>query len=281
MTDLVDRSKLFTGARHSVFQGRFNQSQVDGINHILDAWDASPHTDLRWLAYMLATAYHETAATMQPIREYGSDAYLTQMYDVQGRRPDTARSMGNVNPGDGIKYCGRGYVQLTWHTNYKKMGDALGVDLVNTPDLAMDPNIAAKIMFLGMTERKNCFTGKVLSDYLSDLTEDFYNARRIINGLDHAHEIAETAQKFYEVLGLQAAEPEIVKDEIVEPKIIEPKPKKPPRNVERAIAPYRKSVRRLQTVLTETGWYSGPINGVWDAGSETALQAYQQHYYSK
>lgn len=196
---------FFSAIRASVFHGHLRQRQVDGINSILAAWDASPHTDPRWLAYMLGTTYHETAATMQPIREFGSTAYLTRMYDVQGRRPDTARRMGNTRPGDGVRYCGRGYVQLTWRTNYIKMAKALSVDLDTDPDLAMQPDIAAQIMLRGMTERKISFTGKILADYFNNTVEDWYNARRVINALDHAAQIAETAQDFYTALQTQDA----------------------------------------------------------------------------
>lgn len=212
MTAFVDREKLFAGIRRAVFNGRFSQKQVDGINHIVDAWDKSVFDDLRWLAYMLGTAYHETAATMRPIKEYGSVAYFTGMYDVRGRRPDTARKMGNTKPGDGARYCGRGYVQLTWKSNYAAAGKLLGIDLVANPDLAMDPDIAAKIMFEGMTradiifedsttgDGDFSFTGRTLEQYFHDTTEDWIGARRIINGTDHAAMIAATARLFNDAL---------------------------------------------------------------------------------
>lgn len=207
----VNREKFFTSVRHTVFPGRLTQTQVDGMNAILDAWDKSAFDDLRWLAYMLGTAYHETAATMKPIREYGNYDYFERMYGPNGKRPNTARQMGNTNSGDGAKFCGRGYVQLTWANNYIRAGDIVGVDLVNNPDLAMQPDIAAKIMFAGMTdavivfenfhdENYFSFTGRTLEDYFNDTTEDWYNARRIINGTDHAAMIAETAKDFHAAL---------------------------------------------------------------------------------
>lgn len=196
----VDRAKFFPSVRSSVFHGHLAQRQVDGINVILDAWEQSGFEDLRWLAYMLGTTYHETAATMQPIHEYGSTAYFTRMYGPEGARPSTARRMGNVNPGDGPRYCGRGYVQLTWHDNYKRMGDALGVDLVGNPDLAMNPEVAVKIMFRGMTDQKCSFSGTTLQRYFYDDVEDWVGARHIINGTDHADLIAGTAEDFYAAL---------------------------------------------------------------------------------
>jgi putative chitinase len=217
----IDRTKFFTEVRESIFNGRLAQRQVDGMNFIISVWEKSSFTDTRWLSYMLGTAYHETAGTMQPIHEFGSDAYFTRMYDVEGRRPEVARKMGNTKPGDGIKYRGMGYVQLTWKNNYARAGTLLGVDLVGNPNLAMQPEIAARIMFEGMTDEKIIFedksggpgipngpgegtdfsfTGKVLEDYFNDTTEDWEGARRIINGTDHAAMIAETAQNFNDAI---------------------------------------------------------------------------------
>jgi len=207
----IDRAKFFPSVRTKIFNGRLKQSQVDGVNIILDSWEKSKFTDLRWLAYMLGTAYHETAATMQPIKEYGGYEYFERMYGPEGRRPDTARAMGNVNPGDGAKYCGRGFVQLTWQINYKHAARITGADLVNNPDLAMEPKIAAEVMFAGMTDARIIFedfsdtenftfTGKSLEDYFSDTTEDWINARRIINGTQAAMTIAQTARDFNDAL---------------------------------------------------------------------------------
>jgi putative chitinase len=207
----VDRAKFFDAVRHSVFPHRMTQKQVDGMNAILEAWDNSVFTDLRWLAYMFGTTFHETGGEMQPIAERGGYDYCERNYGPNGRRPDTARRMGNVHAGDGYKYRGRGDVQMTWHNNYERASEITGVDLVNNPDLAMMPDIAAQIMFAGMTDArvifedfnddKNfSFTGRTLEDYFNDNTEDWYNARRIINGTDHAQMIAETAQDFFAAL---------------------------------------------------------------------------------
>lgn len=179
--------------------GALDQQQVDGINAILAAIAGQP---LSWQAYMLATAWHETAGTMRPIKERGGDAYYTKLYDVAGNNPKRAIKMGNTCAGDGPKYCGRGYVQLTWQVNYAKAGKELGADLVGNPDLAMKPDNAAKIMLHGM--REGWFTGKRLSSYLPAsgvATRDQYiQARRIINGLDKAEKIEGYAQAFERAL---------------------------------------------------------------------------------
>lgn len=139
---------------------------------------------------------------MQPVKEYGGDAYTEKLYGPGGSNPDRARQMGNVNPGDGARYCGRGYVQLTWRNNYKKAGMALGIPLETDPDLALQPRVAAAIIVRGMSE--GWFTGKKLGDFLGNLSlatpEQFAEARRIVNGSDKADLIAGHAVVFQRAL---------------------------------------------------------------------------------
>lgn len=183
----INRTTFFASVRASF--GSLTQGKVDGFNAILDAWEVYGGGKDQHLAYMLATAWHETAKTMKPIKEYGGAAYFTKMYDINGDRPAKARELGNLTPGDGARYCGRGYVQLTGKSNYLKAGKKIGADLVNNPTKAMDPGIAAHIMFTGMDE--GWFTGKKLSDYEGGGGEfDAVNARRIINGIDKAKSIS-------------------------------------------------------------------------------------------
>lgn len=181
---LFDFGKFFAAVRADF--GKLTQPQVDGFSIVIAAlkgWDVT------WTAYALATAWHETAHTMQPVKEYGGDAYYKKMYDIEGARPDKARELGNVNPGDGVRYAGRGYVQLTGRDNYRKFG------IENTPDDAMKPEVAARIMQDGM--EGGLFTGRALHDYLPG---DYVNARRIINGRDKAELIAGYARNFERAL---------------------------------------------------------------------------------
>lgn len=186
---------FFEAMRTGLLGPTLTAEEVNGCNAVLEAMDGAP---LAWTAYALATAYHETASTMRPIREYGGPTYFTRMYDITGARPQTALKMGNTCAGDGPKYCGRGYVQLTWKNNYKLAGDQCGVDLVAQPDRAMELPIAAKILREGMTH--GWFTGKSFSSYLPGAGRatvgQYTLARFIINGSDKAAQIAGHAKAF-------------------------------------------------------------------------------------
>jgi len=191
--------KFFDVVRSGILGPTLSSEEVDGCSAILWAMEGAP---LSWTAYALATAYHETASTMQPIKERGGPIYFTRMYDITGARPKLARANGNTNPGDGIKFCGRGYVQLTWRNNYERAGKKLGIDLVSNPDLALSPKYAAEIMREGMEE--GWFTGKKFSDYLPVVgratSGQYSKARWIINGQDRAQQIAGHAKEFEQAL---------------------------------------------------------------------------------
>lgn len=134
-------------------------------------------------AYVLATAYWETARTMQPVRE----AYYL------GQRAEAYRKKLRYYP-----WYGRGFAQLTWEDNYRLASQKTGVDLIAVPDDAMRPDVAAKILVLG--SRDGWFTGKKLSDYINGNGADYHNARRIINGTDKAADIAQIAMEYQTAL---------------------------------------------------------------------------------
>jgi putative chitinase len=198
---MINRNFFFNRVRLHLFGGSLRGSQVEGVTGILDEWERSHSSkDDRWLAYMLATAHHETDRTIKPIKEYGGVSYYTKMYDPAPKctRPALARSMGNTTPGDGPRYCGRGFVQLTWKNNYAAMSAVTGVDLVKDPDRTMELPVATKVLFHGMMN--GSFTGKKLANYFNKTTEDWKNARRIINDLDKATAIAEYAKAYYSAI---------------------------------------------------------------------------------
>jgi putative chitinase len=196
---LTDPTAFFAVLRASKVLGpTLEPGEVSGCEAILAACAGKMPTS--WTAYALATAYHETAHTMQPIHENGGPKYFHNLYDPQGSRPQLAKDNGNVNPGDGVKYHGRGYVQLTWRANYRRAGEKLGLPLEETPDLALQPSVAADILVRGMIE--GWFTGKSLRSYIPAAAElkNFVAARRIINGTDKADLIAGYAMTFLKAL---------------------------------------------------------------------------------
>ena len=101
----INRPFFYNVVRQRPFPGMLTGSQVLGVEAIIGCWEASGLTDMRWLAYCLATTFHETARTMQPIEEYGKGRGLA--YGVP------------AGPWH-LVYDGRGDVQLTWLDNYRK-----------------------------------------------------------------------------------------------------------------------------------------------------------------
>ena len=191
--------------------GSFNQAQVDGFNIILSAINEHGGEAMRptYVAYIMSTIWHETAHTMQPISEIGkgrSRRYGKWFKNSKGAEYGHANYNGTAYLKTDYPhlYYGRGYVQLTWLDNYKKLGDLLGVDLAGNPDLAMRPDISAAIMIKGMLG--GLFTGLSLSRLITyGLYFEFVNARRIINSTDKDKMLAEYAVKFLDSLTLESA----------------------------------------------------------------------------
>jgi putative chitinase len=134
---------------------------------------------LRQTAYVLATAWHETAHTMLPIPEIG-----------KGKGRPYGKPAGKW----GNAYYGRGYVQLTWIDNYIKMGDVVGVNLAQFPEMALTAEVAIKILVIGM--RRGMFTGRKLDDFITPTKCDYIQARKIVNGRDRAEMIAGYAAEY-------------------------------------------------------------------------------------
>lgn len=182
----MNKDRFYDSIRKSVFRGKLTQVQVDNINVLLAEWESRGLSDLRWLAYILATVYHETGHTMQPVEEGG-----------KGK----GKKYGVPDPITKKIYYGRGYSQITWKDNYEKFSKILGIDLVNFPERALETKVATDVIFEGMI--RGLFTGKKLSDYFkSNGKADWVGARRIINGTDRAELISAYALAFYSALSL-------------------------------------------------------------------------------
>lgn len=205
----LNETTLFAYLRRAPFGGRMTEDQVEGIHHILQAWQAhaKPYADLRWLAYIMATAFHETGATMQPVLEnlnYTSVAGLRRVWPKRFPTDDAAAPfvrqprklanhvyggrMGNSKPDDGWLYRGRGLVQITGRDNYRRMGARLGLALESNPEQARDAGVSALLLVVGMIE--GIYTGQRLAQFFNATTDDAMGARRIINGTDKAQLIA-------------------------------------------------------------------------------------------
>lgn len=201
---IIDRAYFFTKFRDKFHRIKEEQSYlIQRYETIFDYWDSKAHLkDLRWLAYILATTYHETGRRIQAVREcFGktdaaSIACVTNLY----RRGRIKRNYAKVDPVTGRSYFGRGHVQLTWDYNYKRMGKELGMgdEIYKNPDHALDKDTSVAILAEGMI--KGLFTGKRLSQYFNGSSTNWGGARRIVNGLDKHTLIGGYGRKFFESL---------------------------------------------------------------------------------
>lgn len=94
------------------------------------------------LAQFMAQCAHESA-NFKTTKEFGGSLDFRK-YDIKFN-PEKAKVLGNLHPGDGARYKGRGYIQLTGRYNYKKAGEALGLPLEKHPELVEKPQVAAKV----------------------------------------------------------------------------------------------------------------------------------------
>ena len=175
--------------------------RTNALDFLLDKLDNSETINrLSWYAYILVTIEIETADTFAPVKEAfylkpesRRIAVLKQLY--AGRK-------SIINP-NGRLYYGRGYVQLTHIDNYIKMNKYIQekfpeADIVSNPDSVCNAEYSWIVLEIGMVQ--GLYTGKKLADYLNDNGLDFYSARRIINGVDRASQIAGRADKYFNAL---------------------------------------------------------------------------------
>jgi putative chitinase len=122
----MNRTLFFNSINPTLFDGKISPSQTEGINAIIDEWEASTFNDLRWLGYLLASVYHETGKEMQPTKEKGGDQYLQS-------KPY-------------YPYVGMDLLQTSWlKYNYQKVKDFTGRDVVTHPNLIADLKTSAKV----------------------------------------------------------------------------------------------------------------------------------------
>ncbi|MBD9371528.1 hypothetical protein IB238_02590 [Rhizobium sp. ARZ01] len=209
----MNRAFFFERVETYLYNHGPDKEAVAGHSAILDRWEKNtPTDDDRWLAYMLATAYHETGRRMQPVREnlnYSSK----RLMEVFGKYFDNAAEAasyagkpekianrvyanrlgnGDEESGDGWRYRGRGLVQITGKNNYRKFA------IEGSPDDALEPAGALTMLFDGMI--KGLYTSRPLKDFFNGAKEEWVAARQIINGYDRAKDIANYARHYYSAL---------------------------------------------------------------------------------
>ena len=182
--------------------GSLSQDAVDNINLIVETCEKY-NLSYPQASYVLATTFWETARTFKPIEEYGKGKgrkYGIIYTNTEGVKYGIAGSGGDTYLYSDYPhlYYGRGLAQLTHMVNYKFAGEQLGIDLINNPDLALQPKYAAEILVKGSKE--GWFTSKKLSDYINDKSKNYCQARRVINSLDKAQLIASYAVVFEKAL---------------------------------------------------------------------------------
>ena len=94
--------------------------------------------------YQIVGSKRVAAFIAQIGHESGQLKYVKEIWGptaAQARYQGRA-DLGNTQPGDGSKYRGRGLIQITGRANYKACGDALGLDLINHPELLEKPQYA-------------------------------------------------------------------------------------------------------------------------------------------
>lgn len=212
---MIDNKKFFEKYKQQF--GPFSTEQFNGLQRLIEYINTDKHiTDSRWVAYILATIYHECARTWQPIKEKGHREYFIKRY---GSQTKVGKSLGNDTPEEGAIYHGRAYVQTTGESNYemaekvlrseypevverfeKRTGKKFDLTAGDQPNDMADPDnlLDAEIAYYAMSVsvRKGLYTGVGLGRFINGAKCDFINARKVINGLDCAAAVADYAAKF-------------------------------------------------------------------------------------
>jgi putative chitinase len=236
-TDIMNKTIFFDYLRNTLFPKRLKPNQVKGIEAILDVMSGSPTS---WIAYALATAYHETNKNMKPNTEnlnYSVQGLLNtfgrhriSVEDAQrlGRKPGEGPlpverqkaianiiyggewgriNLGNIHPNDGWTYRGRGMDHCTGRANYQRTGNDIGVDLINNPEALLVLDNAVKALYTGMLNGRYAGDNRGRHTFARHLPSEgnanrqqFRNARKIINGTDKNEIIADYALIFQEAL---------------------------------------------------------------------------------
>lgn len=200
VTDTPDRTDELVDCVPSSIRAHARAS----IPVILAVCRSAGVTDAAAIAYILATSEHESLAG-RFMRELWGPTATQKGYE--GRK-----DLDNTQTGDGFRFRGRGYVQITGRANYRTWSKHLDRDLVGDPDIvAREPEVAARILVEGMRDGQFRPSAGKLAGYVSATPPDFYNARSLINGdrtvVDRGHSkdrgtrIADIARRYLLAFG--------------------------------------------------------------------------------
>ena len=244
------------------------------------------------LAYFLAQLGHESNGLT--VREENLNYSASRLMQVWPSRFPTLASaqkyenqpeklanfvyggrLGNDDDGDGYKYRGRGFIQLTGRDTYKKIGSMIGVDLEKNPDLASEPATAAKIACA-------FWTSKNINPACDD--GDFTQVTKLINGGTNGLADRQAWLGKVQTVLAQAAPaqpkptPTPVTPTPVTPKPVPPKPTTPAHDpLDDAAENFANdSIRQAQTKLRRLGFYTGVINGIYNQVMRAALMEFQR-----
>ena len=158
-----------------------SDEQLTNIDAISEAY-LGKWRDINQLAYILATAWIDSRLLLRP----------------EARIPPNIEMFGFVGDHWSGEYYGRGFVKIRFRETYEHFKNILDSDIVNNPDLVnSDPKVAARILIEGMVNGH--FTGMILGEFINPRIIDWTSARRSVDGLNKAQEVAEIATKLAEM----------------------------------------------------------------------------------
>lgn len=204
--DLVNKLVDATRKNNTSNNDKFSEAQLKvagvHIKAILQECSKRGVTDKGQIAYILGTARRESNMGNLMLEKI-ADADANKKYSKAA-----IPSLGNGDEasGDGARYKGRGYVQITGRGNYTKWSKILNLDLVGNPDIATQPDVAAQILVVGMKEGHFAPAAGKLEKYVNGANRDFLNARVTVNGNElkkypeKAKLIVAYAESYYAVL---------------------------------------------------------------------------------
>lgn len=188
--ELSNKQAFYRHIRAALFGGRLPEERFPRLNTLVQHLETKPILTHEQAAYIMATAHWET------------DHFKTMTEYASGAAYEGREDLGNIRPGDGKRFKGRGYPMLTGRSNYEWGSRVSGVDLIADQHRATDPAVSAMLIYDGMMT--GAFTGVGLAYYINDHKTDFVNARRVVNRLDKAEEIAGIAREYLEAIRLAA-----------------------------------------------------------------------------